>query len=119
MPSIICPTQRASIGSRQILDPILIANEVVEKYRSKKEKGWIIKLDLVKAFDQVDWEFLENVLVLKGFDDKWIKWINGCIRTQCFQSSSIADLASSRVIRQGDMISFPLSPFPFPVSFSS
>lgn len=54
MPSIIAPTQSAFIEGRQILDPILIANEVVEEYRAKKKKGWILKLDLEKAFDRVD-----------------------------------------------------------------
>lgn len=54
MPSIISPIQSAFIGGRQILDPVLIDNEVVEEYRVKKKKGWILKLDLEKAFDRVD-----------------------------------------------------------------
>lgn len=42
------------IEDRQILDPILIANEVVEDYRAKKKKGWLLKLDMEKAFNRVD-----------------------------------------------------------------
>lgn len=57
MPSIIAPMQSAFIGGRQIIDLMLIANEVVEDYRAKKKKGWILKLDLEKAFDRVDWGF--------------------------------------------------------------
>ena len=57
MPSIIAPMQSAFIGGRQIIDLMLIANEVVEDYRAKKKKGWILKLDLEKTFDRVDWGF--------------------------------------------------------------
>ncbi|KAA0063413.1 hypothetical protein E5676_scaffold828G00450 [Cucumis melo var. makuwa] len=54
MPSVIAETQSAFKGGRQILDPILVANEVVEEYQVIKKKGWILKLDLEKAFDRVD-----------------------------------------------------------------
>lgn len=36
------------------MNPVLIANDVVEDYRAKKKKGWILKIDLEKAFDRVD-----------------------------------------------------------------
>lgn len=70
MPSIISPTQSAFISGKQILDPILTGNEVVEDYCLKKKKGWILKLDIDKAFDRVDWNFLEKILVFKGFNSK-------------------------------------------------
>lgn len=54
MPCIIAPSQSAFIEGRQVLDPILVANEVVEDYRAKKKKGWKLKLDMEKAFDQVE-----------------------------------------------------------------
>ena len=57
MDSIISPFQSAFIEGRQILDPILIANEAIEDYRAKRKRGWILKLDLEKAFDRVDWSF--------------------------------------------------------------
>lgn len=79
MPSIIDSPQTAFLEGRQILDPILIANEVVEEYRAKKKKGWLLKLDLEKAFDMVDWVFLEKVMKQKFFDGRWITWIMGCV----------------------------------------
>lgn len=54
MPSIIAPTQSAFIEGRQIMDPVSIANKVVEDYRSKNKKGWILKLNLEKPFDRVE-----------------------------------------------------------------
>ncbi|TYK06397.1 hypothetical protein E5676_scaffold163G00940 [Cucumis melo var. makuwa] len=84
MDSITSPFQNVFIEGRQILDPIFIANEAVEDYRAKKKKGWILKLDLEKAFDRVDWGFLEKVLHCKKFSQKWISWIMGCIKNTRF-----------------------------------
>lgn len=61
MPPLIATTQSAFIGNRQILDPVLIANEAVEDYRARKKKGWILKLDLGKAFNRVDWSYSGGV----------------------------------------------------------
>lgn len=79
IPCIISSTQSAFVGARQILDLVLVANEVVEYYRAKKKKSWILKLDMEKAVDQVDWSFLERILTLMRFHSKWVEWINGCI----------------------------------------
>ncbi|XP_038903533.1 uncharacterized protein LOC120090100 [Benincasa hispida] len=84
MPSIIAPSQSAFTEGRQILDPILIANEAVEDYRVKKKKGWILKLDMEKAFNRVDWDFLEKVLRNKNFSQKLIEWIMGCVKNPMF-----------------------------------
>lgn len=54
MDAIISPIQSAFTEGRQILDPILIANEAVEDYKAKRKKGCILKLDPEKDFDRVD-----------------------------------------------------------------
>lgn len=65
MDSIINPFQSTFIEGWQILDPILIANKVVEDYCAKKKRGWILKLDLEKALNGVHWYFLEKLLHCK------------------------------------------------------
>ncbi|XP_073311015.1 uncharacterized protein [Primulina huaijiensis] len=57
------------------MDCCLVANEVVEEHRKKKKKGWVFKVDFGKAYDNVDWRFLEFVLQKKGFGERWRKWI--------------------------------------------
>ena len=42
---------------------------VYEKRRSEEE-GIVFKIDFEKAYDHVDWDFLEHVLESKGFNPK-------------------------------------------------
>ena len=41
----ISTTQGAFVKDRQILDVVLVANEAVEEYRSKKKNGLVFKVD--------------------------------------------------------------------------
>lgn len=56
-PSIISPCQGAFVGKRQILDGILVANELIDFRKRMKKEGPILKIDLEKACDHVDWIF--------------------------------------------------------------
>ena len=68
-----------------------------------------MKLDLSKAYDRVEWRFLEEVMRQLGFGDTWIHWIMCCIRTVSYQFVINGELSSSlipeRGLRQGDSIS--------------
>lgn len=59
LPSIIHDSQAGFVEDRQILDTILVAYEVVGDRRARK---WNAKLDLQKAYNKVDWSFLDVVL---------------------------------------------------------
>lgn len=61
--------QATFVQGRQILDPIFIANYLVDEYLIKKKRGWVLKLDFEKACDMIDWDFLK-VLYKKGFGKK-------------------------------------------------
>lgn len=51
--------QSALVKDRNIMDCILIANEAVDDYRRTKKRGILIILDLEKAYDYTDWDFLD------------------------------------------------------------
>ncbi|TYK17996.1 reverse transcriptase [Cucumis melo var. makuwa] len=67
LPSTIALNQLASVENRQILDASLLAKELVDDWFHETRKGVIIKLYLEKAFDTVDWDFLDTILQAKGF----------------------------------------------------
>jgi len=50
------------VQNRQILDVVLVANEIVEEVRKKKGKGLIVKIDFEKAYDHVEWNFVDDVM---------------------------------------------------------
>ncbi|RVW38699.1 hypothetical protein CK203_077511 [Vitis vinifera] len=75
----ISGSQGAFVEGRHILDAVLIANEVVDEKKRSREEGVVFKIDFEKAYDHVDWGFLDHVLERKGFSSKWRSWIRGCL----------------------------------------
>lgn len=63
--SLISDRQSAFVPGRLITNNIMVAFEVMH-YMKRKIKGkdiWMaLKLDMSKAFDRVEWKFLEAVL---------------------------------------------------------
>ena len=69
---------------RQILDAVLIANEALDSMLKRNENGVLCKLDVVKAYDHISWNFLLIVMRKMGFGEKWVAWISWCISTTSF-----------------------------------
>ncbi|KAL0304667.1 UNVERIFIED_CONTAM: hypothetical protein Scaly_2562600 [Sesamum calycinum] len=62
--------------TRQTGDNILLAQEIIH-YLGVNKMDWnvALKLDIAKAYDKVDWIFLESVLRQLGFPPRWIQLV--------------------------------------------
>ncbi|EOY17513.1 Uncharacterized protein TCM_036737 [Theobroma cacao] len=110
LPSIITENQSGFVGGRLISDNILLAQELIGKLDQKNRGGNVaLKLDMMKAYDRLDWSFLFKVLQHLGFNAQWIGMIQKCISNCWFSlllnGRTVGYFKSERGLRQGDSIS--------------
>ncbi|XP_048611782.1 uncharacterized protein LOC125586041 [Brassica napus] len=73
LPGLVSETQSAFVAGRQISDNIMIAQEMFHALRTKpggRSKRMAIKTDMSKAYDRMEWSFVEAVMRKMGFSER-------------------------------------------------
>ncbi|XP_042972999.1 uncharacterized protein LOC122304801 [Carya illinoinensis] len=110
--AVISSNQSAFIPERLITDNIVAAYEVLHSMRTRqKDKmgSMALKLDISKAYDRVEWKFLQGIMQKLGFGDRWIQLIMDCVSTVSYavltNGRPVEIIKPTRGLRQGDSLS--------------
>jgi len=110
---VVRQSQTAFMPGRNILEGAVILHETIHELHRKKKDVVILKLDFEKAYDKVNWSFVQQTLRMKGFSQTWCKWIEEVVSRGSVGIKVNEEIGSSfqtrKVLRQGD----PLSPILF------
>ncbi|KAH0722887.1 hypothetical protein KY290_005544 [Solanum tuberosum] len=110
MDTLIDPSQAAFVPGRVIVDNILLSHELVKGYgRKGLSPRSMMKIDMHKAYDYVEWPFIEQILRLLNFPTKFINWIMSCLTTVSYSilinGVPTTPFKAKKGLRQGDLVS--------------
>ncbi|XP_021975210.1 uncharacterized protein LOC110870332 [Helianthus annuus] len=116
---LVSEEQTAFLSGRNISDGPLILNEVIAWMKKAKKSGMVFKIDINKAYDSLNWKFLESVMTQMNFPVTWREWIMATLVSSrasvLVNGSPTMEFECTRGLQQGD----PLSPFLFVIAMEA
>lgn len=103
---VVGEVQPTYVEGRSILDGPLIVNDICGWAKSIKKKILLFKADYDRAFDSINWEYLDSILTHMGFGTRWRSWIRGCLEfsraSVVVNGSPTKEFNITKGVRQGD-----------------
>jgi hypothetical protein len=113
LPSVINQDQSAYLKGRYIGENIRTITDIIDYCKSKRLSAILLLIDFEKAFDTVNWQFLEQVLKKFNFGEifrKWVKILYTDVKSYIVNNGHFSDYFQIlRGVRQG----CPLSAYLF------
>lgn len=83
---LISENQCAFVPGREISVNVILLRGVIHSFKSSdyKNRDFTLKLDLSKAFDRMNWGYLQSILPLYGFPNQLCEWLMLCVRSAEF-----------------------------------
>ena len=74
LPSIIHPDQKGFIKDRCIAENTRLVYDIMDNLKNSKQYGLLFLIDFEKAFDSIEWKFIELTLQAGNFGNNFVKW---------------------------------------------
>uniref|UniRef100_A0A3P9KVM4 Reverse transcriptase domain-containing protein n=1 Tax=Oryzias latipes TaxID=8090 RepID=A0A3P9KVM4_ORYLA len=114
--NLIKPDQTGFIPGRLGINNIRTTLNIMQAAKKTSEPSMLVSLDAEKAFDRVNWLYLERVLETMGFHSDFIKWIK-VFYTKPISKVRVNGCTSVGFrVRRGTRQGCPLSPLLFAIS---
>jgi Reverse transcriptase (RNA-dependent DNA polymerase) len=109
IPSLLQPTQTSFLKGRHILEGFYYTQKIITVVTKQSKQITLFKTDVYKAFDSLNWAFMKECLLARGFFEIWIIWIQKLV-LQGHSQVILNSVAGKRIllkrgVRQSDLLS--------------